>query len=326
MKKLLASALGITLCAFTGTAMADEPPASCQPKQTSAIDCGCGDNDLSLAIGERVWFSFARSFWNINGPGGLPRPALQFKYHELYSTVFETNFDIVADNRFVAHFDIGAGGIDHGKFLLSAAAEPSTALAPAFSGDVNNDNLFYVNADFGYRLLSTGGNDCCGGAKLTVDALIGYQYWRERYVASDLSLLVRTGVPIPGGPAIDELWKRDNLRVGVRAAADIGCRTSINTRLMFVPWAEHQVEEKILIATPPVNFSNRSFGGFGVMWDGAASYRITSNLSAEIGYQVWFEEIDHGKNVNVNGTATPLQSGELSTVRHGAIIGLNYRF
>src|SRR5262249_9755738 len=130
------------------------------------------------------------------------------------------------------------------------------------------------------------------------------------------------------GLTFELLTKRDNFRVGFRAEADIGCRTAINTRLMFVPWAEHEVESK-LSSNGRVGqvFSARGWGGFGVMWDVAASYRITCNLSAEVGYQLWFEEIDHGNTVKLNGTLNPLfQGGELSSFRHGALIGIKYRF
>ena len=73
--------------------------------------------------------------------------------------------------------------------------------------------------------------------------------------------------------------------------------------------------------------TNRSWGGFGVMWDIAASYRITCNLSAEVGYQLWFEEIDHGSALKFNGTPElSVHGGELSSFRHGALIGVKYRF
>jgi len=328
MKKLFAIALAAALSALSGTAMAGDPQTTCQPTQTLAADCGQDGCEPSLTIGERIWFSYGRNFWNINDVHSTPPPVEQFKYHKLYSTVFETNFDAVTCDCFVAHLDIGAGSIEHGKFLFSQARGPNEEfLTPILNGDVKSDNLFYVTADVGYRLLCTGCANCEGGCKVTVDALVGYQYWRERDVASNLTLAAPPFAQL-NGFTFDLVTKRDNFRAGVRAAADIGCHTAINTRLMFVPWAEHEVELKEIInGRVGEVVSARGWGGFGVMWDVAASYRITCNLSAEVGYQLWFEEIDHGDTLKVNGTLfSGAQGGELSSFRHGALIGISYRF
>jgi ferredoxin len=331
MKKLIAIALGVTLIALAPAAMAGDPQTTCQPTQTLSADCGQGGCDESLAIGERIWFSYGRNFWNIDARTLTPPTIEQFKYHKLYSTVFETNLDAVTCDCFVAHLDIGAGRIDHGDFLFSALGEEDRrgggSLTPIFDGDVKSDNLFYVTADVGYRLLCTGCGNCEGGCKVTVDALVGYQYWRERDVASNLALAFPPFTQI-NGLTFDLVTKRDNFRAGVRAAADIGCHTAINTRLMFVPWAEHEVELKqIFNGTLISTTSARGWGGFGVMWDVAGSYRITENLSAEVGYQLWFEEIDHGDTLKANGTLNSrFQGGELSSFRHGALIGVSYRF
>src|SRR5262245_26535456 len=65
MKKLFAIALGVALSALTPAAMAEGPQTTCQPTQTLSADCGQGGCDESLTIGERVWFSYGRNFWNI---------------------------------------------------------------------------------------------------------------------------------------------------------------------------------------------------------------------------------------------------------------------
>jgi hypothetical protein len=328
MKKLFAIVLGVTLCALTPAAMAGDPQITCQPTQTLAADCGQDGCEPSLTIGERVWFSYGRNFWDVDNRRLTPPTFMQFKYHKLYSTVFETNLDAVTCNCFVAHVDIGAGSIEHGKFLDSIpVGERGGPLTPVVDGDVKSDNLFYVTADVGYRLLCTGCANCGGGCKVTVDALVGYQYWRERNAASNLTLAFPPFVQL-NGQTFELVTKRDNFRAGVRASADIGCHTAINTRLMFVPWAEHEVESKhFLDGINQQDFSARGWGGFGVMWDVAASYRITCNLSAEVGYQLWFEEIDHGDTLKFNGRLfSGAQGGELSSFRHGALIGISYRF
>lgn len=309
-----------------------------QPQMIEACnDAECnGDRALRFSVGERIWFSTAQSNWSFAGPSqltGLPvNPVSELKWCALYSTVYETNFNAVLYKRLVARVDIGAGGINSGHIDdYDYNGDNRTDVGSLSRTPVTGNSLFYVTADFGYRIFSRC-DDCCK-PKLTVDALVGYQYWRENYFARDNTELVSNppfNAVIPAGtftpgPLLSEVWERNSIRVGFQGNYQLGDKVAVNSRLMFVPWAEQRMVDDHLKRNN-LSFVNKGSGGFGVFWDATASYRIWKGLSAEVGYQIWFEEVDHGTNSPTIPAGVTLPLNELATFRHGVLAGLKWTF
>jgi hypothetical protein len=193
--------------------------------------------------------------------------------------------------------------------------------------------VFYLTADIGYRLLSLGGDNGSCRPALSVDGLMGYQYAREKYVAANLDKLfsvppystIPAGTVIPGTVGT-EVWERNNIRVGFRGNYNLSADANVYSRLMFVPWGERTMTDNHLLHSRV--YKNKGDGGFGIFWDASISYRMWHGLSAEVGYQIWFEELGHG-TTGVTAFGIPvgvLPLKDLETFRHGVFAGFNWRF
>lgn len=320
---------------------ATEPnaPPSASPLQVFTIAPGSlvGDNaDLATAsencrekcwqfsVGARTWVSWGESTWTFGGPGGNPNVAVDLRWRNLQSTVGELTFEAVRRNRFLVSVDVGAGAINNGRLEEAHyAGQDRTGLNSLTRSDVENEYLLYANVDLGYRLICRGPLNCYGDPKLTVDALVGYQYWREKYVSTNANQIVPpTGVANPGAFVGDESWVRHNIRVGFRGAYQFGDRLGISSRVVCVPWASQSMLDHIGTAS----FDNDGDGGWGLMGDATVSYRFTRRLSAEVGYRIWYQEGDGGNGVVVNRVTTRQPTGDLTTLRHGILVGLKWQF
>lgn len=282
---------------FAPLAHAETPPAVSVLAGPSELDSvvaeGCGPCAAAptwqLQVGYRAWFSWGNA-------DDLAFGNSLFKFHDTYSTVHEFNVDAVW-NRLVARVDLGCGDINNGYFQI---ADPANG--PRFPLDGND--LFYVSCDVGYRLFQRGDLLCRGGA---LDLLVGYQHWRETYFENDPTN--------PEGPAFSDTFLWDSVRLGVRGHL---CRDR---------W---QVQARFLVS-PYTHFSNHTStarlaadGGWGLMSDLSASYRLWKGLAVELGYQVFYLDSASG-TIDIGSGPTPNFQGA-QQVRHGVLVGLNWRF
>jgi hypothetical protein len=340
----LAIALGaIALAWLAGPVVAADGPAPQEPlspQPTPTVIAGGnhsysgGDNGcLCVTVGERTWINWGQSNWNISGTspaGTFVTPLSELKWNNINSIVAEFNVNAVLNNRWVSRVDIGTGGIRTGNMRdFDFLGNDRTGLFSDSISNVRNDGLFYVNADFGIRFV--GGGVRAEETRLTIDGLVGYQYWHEKYLASDFTQLVGLAglAPDPGsffpGTGIMETWNRSSIRVGASGSYRISERGAFTTRLMFVPWSAQEMIDNHVFRS--IQSAARPNGGFGVMWDATLSYRIWNGLSAEIGYQIWEQFSGHTAYTEVqpDGTVTvPFNSME--TFRHGVLMGVNWRF
>jgi hypothetical protein len=262
---------------------------SCNPCCNPCCETPCCNDKFGLMVGYRTWFSWG----NLDDQVG----SSLFKFRDTFSAVQEVNFD-ANWNRLIARLDLGIGGISDGSFRNDTVGAPSGPTV-----EVEDDDLFYVTADFGYRLIKRGCLTGCNPKGCAVDALIGYQYWEETYEPSLAGVTIFT----------DEYsWK--SIRVGGRAIAARG-KLTLQGRVMAVPYTEFKSE-----TDGGFDYVIEANGGWGVFSDLSASYRIWRNLSAEVGYQVFYNQSDNGTIDN-----SPTFDGA-EHVRHGVIVGLNWRF
>ena len=142
-----------------------------------------------LNVGARSWISWGESGQNFrNGPVNV---ASELKWHNLVGESGEVSLGALFFKRLVASVNVGGGDIGGGHLVDDDYALPdrqglySQSVSPR-----TNDNLRYVTADLGWR--------CCEGPNFFFDGLIGYQYWREHYVAEGGTQTVSTGaLPAP---------------------------------------------------------------------------------------------------------------------------------
>jgi opacity protein-like surface antigen len=263
--------------------------------------------DTSLAVGGRLWVS-----------GGYSTNSLvrsELRWRGVDSVVPELNVDYMW-RRLVVLGSVGGGKIDQGVFIdedFAAGSDHRDRIGRTRS-DVNDTGLVYVNADVGWRLLRWGPSERPG----FVDALVGYQYWFERYVAFGVTGVatdpaIGTSLP-PSVKAITQEYTWHSLRLGGRTEIPLFGGLSANVRAFALPWSKHILND-IHHQRSEASFREEVDGGLGVQADGGLTYRIWRGLSVEAGYQYWWVKSGEGTRILEN-----------KTERHGPYFGVKYRF
>lgn len=287
--------------------------------------------NISIQIGERTWISYGKSDHNHADSDGTPDPISELKYEDIDSVITEFNVNTLFYDRYIFSVDVGLGGIDNGKMVdRDYLGDGRTELASTSESTVGdeNDNVFYVNADIGYRVFNK--------KESSIDLLLGYQHWEEKYVATEARQVYDPLDLFGLGPlanqtrAVSQEDSWDSLRVGVRAKIELFKKLSIKSRIMFVPWTHYRSEDihhqRSDLRKDP-SFRTSAYGGFGVMSDTTVSYNIWKGLSVEAGYQIWDIESDSGRMTSRANTGnSTTRFNEANATRQGAIIGINYRW
>ncbi len=299
-------------------------------------------SDFSFTLGERTWVTTGNTKWNFQGPpfpgGPTINPLSELRWRGVDSVVPEVNAELVW-KRLVLMGSVGWGGISEGVLIDDDFAFSDRQGRWSHTrSSVNDDGLFYVNADIGVRFLTWS-----GPAKTPpgyADLFVGYQYWHEKYVAFGATGILDLnpfGIPIvldntaPSNVKViteDYFWH--SLRVGFREQVPIYAGLSFKAKAVFLPWSSSRLEDvhhlrDDLKRNP--SFLSKANGGFGVQLDGALTYAVWRGLSIEAGYQYW--RIDSGGgDTFVRGLTetTKLKLNEMITERYGPYFGLQYRF
>ncbi len=292
---------------------------------------------FSLLVAQRAWVTNGNSDLNIAGPGGVPNILSELEWDDVDSTVVEFTADALFFKRYILSVDIGFGAISGGSLRdKDFLGFDRTLLFSDTISAADNDDLFYVNVDLGYRILN-----CCPFGfswavpdkkpRGTLDLLIGYQHWRETYIGKKTIDLFPGTRTIDQGNAITEDFTWDSLRLGTRVNIEILPKFSFRGRLMFVPWTNFDLEDRHHLRTDlkqNPSFETRTRGGFGVQFDATLSYIVWRGLSIEAGYQLWDIRSGDGtitaRSLILGDVKEPFN--EATSTRHGAIIGINYRF
>ncbi len=287
--------------------------------------------NISIEIGERTWISYGKADRNHADSDGTPNVISELIYDDVDSVITEFNVNSLFYDRYIFNIDVGLGGIDDGKLTdrdyLGDNRTGLFSVAEATVGD-ETDNVFYVNADLGYRIFNK--------KKSSVDLLLGYQRWEEKYVSTKAIQLVDPLGLVGLGPlanqtkAISEETEWNSLRVGARAKIELFKRLSIKSRIMFVPWTHYEHDDihhqRTDLRKDP-SFRVKADGGFGVMSDTTIFYNIWKELSIEAGYQIW--DIESGDGIltsRANTGSVDTNFNEANATRQGAIIGISYRW
>ena len=294
-------------------------------------------SDVSFKLGTRTWVTTGYTKWNFQAPLleglGLPdiKPVSELRWRGVDSVVPEVNAELVW-NQLVLRSSLGWGGISEGvliddDFLLSGRQGRFSHTRSS----VNDDGLFYINADIGLRLIV----DPEKKRSAYTDFLIGYQYWHEKYTAFGL-----TGFPCPGNPLCpvvspnikvithDYFWH--SLRIGQRTKIPLYSGLSLKVDATILPWSSSELRDvhhlnNDLKQNP--SFLSRAKGGFGEQLDGGLTWTTWWGLSIEAGYQYW--RIDSGPGDTFVRHLTgdiKHKLNEIIVERYGPYFGLQYRF
>jgi len=217
-----------------------------------------------ISTGVRAWFSWADSERSHGGPGPLfnifADDLSVLRWKRMSSEVIEANVNTLWFDRVLLNAELGTGAISSGQFRDQDFAVSGQQLL--FSDTIHpamDDDLLYVNIDLGWRF--------CECDYFVFDALVGYQFWRETYVAEGGASIVPPGPPFPAGPVITEQFTWEGFRIGCQSVFLPEPRCVIKTRIMFMPFTHFENEDvhhlRTDLAQDPSGIDTAA-GGFGV--------------------------------------------------------------
>jgi len=279
-----------------------------------------------VAVGARTWISWGQADRNhaANNSRRFVDPISDLRWRNMVSESAEVGASALLFDRLVINAEAGIGGISGGNFrdqdfLISGRRGLfSDTISP-----ITNDDLQYFNAEVGWRFYEDD--------RWSVDGLIGYQYWREKYVAEGGSDIVPgRGSGFPLGPVITEDFTWQGFRIGGQSIYQFSPHCALKSRVMLMPLTHFENVDIHHLRTDlrkNPSIIDRADGGFGVMADIRLCYCLWKGLSLDLGYRVWDATSGQGETIfrftNGNGQF-PFNEG--NTTRQGLILGLNYQF
>lgn len=279
-------------------------------------------NALSLTVGGRLWATSGNSSRS-SSAAGFDRLS-DLRWRGVDAIVPEINADLVW-NRLVVLASIGGGVVKDGVFIDEDFSAAGARIARTRS-DVDDSHLFYVNTDLGARLFDWRAPQAVASGY--VDVLLGFQYWREHYVAfgaTGFPAVVGTGVK-----AIENDYEWRSIRVGARTQVPLYGGFSASLRGYVVPWSSLVIEDihdlRDDLRRDP-SFRDEADGGIGGQVDGAVRYAVTDRLSVELGFQYWVLKSAGGDQTAFTTAGTVRQTlKDARTERYGPFVGVRWRF
>lgn len=275
----------------------------------------------SRAIGVRTWLSWGEAERHQRlDPANLTS---DLKWRRMVSELIEISASGLWCDRLITSVDLGIGGVSNGqledqRFRINGQQPLFQNIHPA-----SDDGVGYVSADLGWRFYED--------AQFTFDGLIGYQFWREKYIAEGGARIVPPGPAFPPGPVITEQFTWHGLRIGFQSMYQLFPRWSLKTRVLAMPLTHLEVRDihhlRPDFLQDPSSI-DRAIGGVGVLGDIRFTYWICKGLYAEIGYRIWHASSGEGETTLRfrNAPESQLIFNEGSTTRQGLVIGLTYQF
>src|SRR5437867_376847 len=306
-------------------------------------------SNFEIEVGAKTWISQGRTKWSHNaGDPLLGNPTSELNYKDVWSNVAEIDGKVTLRNGWFFRGQFGYGAINSGMLVdddyvsAAGAAFFGTTVSGAhrFSrteSDIDGSHLWYLNADFGLRLLEF------SGGRGSLKGFVTYQHWEEKYVAKGIKQLECTALtPSPiqcappgtvgfvGQKVITNEVAWDSIRLGLEGEYRITRRFSFDGSVAFIPYTSlnnrdiHHVRND-LRQDPSFSMSGT---GIGANFELNASYMIVKQLYFDLGYRYWWLRVTDGdwKAYPVGGPTVSANLNEFQTIRQGVTLGLRYQF
>ena len=325
-------------------------PASATAQQATTFNSG----KVSATLGVREWLTTGHNEWNFDGPVQLlassPRAQVNvlsdLRWRGVDSAVTELYGDLFL-GRFGVLGSLGFGKIDDGVLIDDDFTRSNREGRFSHTrSSVGDDGLFRWNLDLAVRAVEWG-RPLFGdrtGSTGSVDGLLGYQYWHEKYVAFGLtgfgcatatvgtnncaSFAASTASPSIKVISQDYTWHMP--RLGARARVPVIGGLSLSGGALVSPLVWYSMEDVHHLRTDlkhNPSFSSRSENGWGLELHGAVAYTLWKGLAAEAGYR--YARIDSGQGSKFTHglTSTTMDTLNNSTFeRYGPHIAVEYRW
>lgn len=294
--------------------------------------------DWSVTLAGKVWVTSGWSNWNFKAAGVDPLTDMRWRGTD--AVLGEVSADVVW-KRIVWMISVGGNTVDQGTLIDEDFAQSNRqGRFSVTRSPVDDGHIFYVNNDIGGRVAEWrqplfGGAPAPAGAGY-FDVFIGYQYWREEFVAFGVqgSLLLAPGVSVNQSEpssvkfATNE-YTRHSLRLGARAQVPLVGGLSLKALAIVSPWTHTDFDDTHHLTTglrqPSVSSAS---GGLGTQLEAGLSYAIWRGLSTEVGFRYWYFDSGSGEVVTTSTTGAVSRDklNEAITQRYGPYFGLSWKF
>lgn len=326
----LSAWLGCQVCAAEPETVLvpQEPPSAPLLGEPSgyAAPCPLETPFLQVQAGYRTWLSFGQSTISVSGTGGYPDILSELHWKKMFNPIQELSLEGIWWDRLITRVEIGGGTVGNGQ-LRDQDYEYSgrMGLTSDTEHSVNSNDLLFFSLDLGYRFVDLQDTQ----SRFTLDFLVGYQSWEEKYYARGGTMLYPELWAFPAGDVLSNHFQWDSFRVGCRSELQL-LRWAFAGKLLLVPVSHFHNSDIHYLRTDLLqdpSFCDQATGGYGVMGDLTVTYRVWRGLSLEAGYRLW--DLESGSGLSVARTTEgdfvmPLHRAH--TLRQGVLLGLQYRF
>ena len=302
--------------------------------------------NANIDVGLATWISQGRSNWSHNARSSLlGNPTSALDYKDVWSNIVELQARVFHKQGFSFKGQIGYGAITEGNLIDDdfVSASGATFYGASVNGphrisrtdsDIGESYVFYLNGDLGLLFYRFAGN------KGLMNAVLGVQYWREKYVARGVRQLECTSVgtfcnvagteSVIGRKAITNTVQWTSLRIGGEGEITFWDCLTLDAKVIAIPLAWLYNEDVHHLRTDLQH--NPSFEmsglGYGFNLEGGVRVRVFDQFMIHGGYRYWWLTVQDGnwKNFPTSGASTTANLNEFRTFRHGATFGVSYLF
>lgn len=281
---------------------------------------------FGFEIEAKTWFSTGRTDFNIAAPDRMPDPLSELVWDDLDSIIVEINADAAFYELIVISAGVGFGSIEDGS-LIDRDWNDAGLIFSETRSDADDDDVLYFNVDAGARVFQW--MDAASGEKGYVDVLIGYQRWKEKYVATNTIDLIPGTRAFTPDAAISEEFIWNNMRTGLKINLPLPWRLALKGRYFVVSLTGLEFEDvhhfRDDLSKDP-SFEADVVGGVGFQFDTSLTFNPWKGLHLEVGYQLWDNFSGEGTITahTAEGTETVEPFNEAESLRHGVILGAFY--
>ena len=294
-----------------------------------------------VSLGISTWLSSGETDWNHDASPTsslLGNPSSELIYEDLKSNIIELEARLELPNRYFARGNYGFGSINEGRLVDDDYLSPTGALLfsteERFSrthSNIDSDNVWYLNFDFGKRLIRS--------KRGWVGGFIGFQHWEENVVGQSIKTIECPNTllcnPVGSVTNIEEkvisnsvVW--NSIKIGLDVEYRVNRRISISGQLAYIPLAIMDNDDIHHLRTDlQQNPSFKMEGkGSGLNFKTLARVRLIGDFFLTAGFRYWKLTVndEEWKNYTVSGEDTIANLNNFDSVRFGTILGLSYRF
>ncbi len=299
-------------------------------------------------VGIGTWVSLGRTKWDHDASAVDPtlgNPTSELNYKETRSIVGELQGKMTFDEWLFLRGSAGYGGIDDGTLIDDdyVSALGATTFGTSVSGphrlsrtesDIDGDYLWYVNLDVGTTLFRFADD------RGAVRTFLGYQHWREQYVARGVNQLECTAVGTqcsapgtissPGAAAVTNRVDWDSLKLGAEADVPIFSWLTFQMGATYVPLAVLSNEDIHHLRGDLRKDPSFSMAGTGQGYnlEAGARVRVLKGLYVSTGVRYWelFVKDAEWRNHPVVGASSTVNLNNLRSQRYGITFLVSYTF